>query len=246
MIKNLLVVFIFFSPFIHIGQKLVTGEILNSENEPLAFCHIYNASQKQGTLSNEDGIFTIQASLKDSLVISALGYANYHLVVTARNSTTFNQISLTTEAVTLDEVIVRPNNLTGNIERDAKNIKTNQYNNFGFPHPKDPYKDFTPSQILLAQSRNGVVENIVYRLNGKYKNLKKNIAFEKEEKWVAFTEKLIDTSYYTIQLKLKETEIVPFLFFMYEEKNRNEYVKNTEVLDLMQFMELKVKSFKGR
>ena len=129
--------FIIFSQLI-LGQEKVIGVIENdADSKPISNVHVINLNSVSGTISNNDGVFEINASVNDTLFFSYLGYKSIKVRVTNdlikfKNS----KIKLTELAYALEEIIVTPYKLTGYLEIDAKNVpisKSYRYNIPGLP-----------------------------------------------------------------------------------------------------------------
>ena len=129
--------FIIFSQLI-LGQEKVIGVIENdADSKPISNVHVINLNSVIGTISNNDGVFEINASVNDTLFFSYLGYKSIKVRVTNdlikfKNS----KIKLTELAYALEEIIVTPYRLTGYLEIDAKNVpisKSYRYNIPGLP-----------------------------------------------------------------------------------------------------------------
>ncbi len=88
--------------------------------------HVVNLNQVKGTITNKEGAFTIPAAVNDTLYFSFLGFKSQKVRVT-NDMFKFGQtkISLTELAYALEEVIVRPYQLTGYLEIDVKNLPIN-------------------------------------------------------------------------------------------------------------------------
>ena len=129
--------FIIFSQLI-LGQEKVIGVIENdADSKPISNVHVINLNSVSGTISNNDGVFEINASVNDTLFFSYLGFKSIKVRVTNdlikfKNS----KIKLTELAYALEEIIVTPYKLTGYLEIDAKNVpisKSYRYNIPGLP-----------------------------------------------------------------------------------------------------------------
>ncbi len=129
--------FIIFSQLI-LGQEKVIGVIENdADSKPISNVHVINLNSVIGTISNNDGVFEINASVNDTLFFSYLGFKSIKVRVTndlikIKNS----KIKLTELAYALEEIIVTPYKLTGYLEIDAKNVpisKSYRYNIPGLP-----------------------------------------------------------------------------------------------------------------
>ena len=129
--------FIIFSQLI-LGQEKVIGVIENdADSRPISNVHVINLNPVIGTISNNDGVFEINASVNDTLFFSYLGFKSIKVRVT-NDLIKFkkSKIKLTELAYALEEIIVTPYKLTGYLEIDAKNVpisKSYRYNIPGLP-----------------------------------------------------------------------------------------------------------------
>lgn len=107
------------------GEVEIEGAIkVPAEADPQGIT-IYNKNSGRGSVSSEEGKFQIYARLNDSLYFSALQYKDLLFVVDEQTvkSTTLH-VEIIENINDLPEVIVKPHDLTGNLEVDAENIKT--------------------------------------------------------------------------------------------------------------------------
>mgnify|MGYP001403717330 CR=1 FL=1 len=105
------------------NQNLVAFVENSSDNKPIPSVHVINLSQVIGVITDKEGKFEIPVKLNDTLYLSYLGYKSIKVRVTNdllkfENS----KIQLTELAYALEEVIVKPYELTGYLEIDAKNV----------------------------------------------------------------------------------------------------------------------------
>ncbi|SFW65431.1 carboxypeptidase-like regulatory domain-containing protein [Cellulophaga fucicola] len=101
--------------------------IINAQtDEPMSSVHIINLNQVKGTITDQDGNFTIPAVANDTLYLTYLGFKSQKIRVT-NDMLKFKdtKITLTELAFALEEVVVKPFQLTGYLEIDAKNITLN-------------------------------------------------------------------------------------------------------------------------
>lgn len=104
-----------------------TATVINAQTEfPLESVHVVNLNQVKGTITNPDGKFTIPAAVNDTLYFSYLGFKTQKVRVTNDMLRFGNtEIALTELAYALEEVVVRPYQLTGYLEIDVKNLPVN-------------------------------------------------------------------------------------------------------------------------
>lgn len=80
LVKAALLLFIFSIADLR-GQALIpdykyqSGRIINdSTGKPVSYAHVYNESNRFGTITDREGIFRIPAGTSDTIVVTALGY----------------------------------------------------------------------------------------------------------------------------------------------------------------------------
>ncbi|MDC6365018.1 MULTISPECIES: carboxypeptidase-like regulatory domain-containing protein [Flavobacteriaceae] len=144
--RRILFVLFCFTSLLSIAQNeeenIVVGEltatVVNAQTEfPLVSVHVINLNRVVGTITDQEGKFTIEAAVNDTLYLSFLGFKSQKFRVT-NDMFKFKdtKIALTELAYALEEVIVRPYQLTGYLEIDVKNLPINnayQYSISGLP-----------------------------------------------------------------------------------------------------------------
>lgn len=107
------------------GEVEIEGTIkVPAEADPQGIT-IYNKNSGKGSVSSEKGNFSIYAKLNDSLYFSALQYKDLLFVIDEQTlkSRTLN-VEIIENINDLPEVVVKPHELTGNLDVDAGNIET--------------------------------------------------------------------------------------------------------------------------
>lgn len=105
-------------------STMVSGHVLNAANDlPIVNAHVINLNQVEGAVTDEDGYFKIKAEVNDTLYFSYLGFNSIRVRVT-NDWLKYGdvKVKMTERAYTLDAVVVKPVQLTGYLEIDAKNI----------------------------------------------------------------------------------------------------------------------------
>gem|GEM_PF-73786 len=129
MVKNLLIfILLAISPSL-IAQDIirveVSGKIHVPKGEDAEGISVYNLSSKMGTVTDEDGSFKIAVAENDRLEIFALQYQSFKVVID-KGVIDQKRISIFVNPAVnqLEEVVVRPYDLSGNIRADIKKIPT--------------------------------------------------------------------------------------------------------------------------
>ena len=173
----LLIVFILSSSAIF-SQNLVATVENSSDNKPISSVHVINLTQVVGVITNKQGKFEIPAKLNDTLYLSYLGFKSIKVRVTNdllkfENS----KIQLTELAYALEEVIVKPYELTGYLEIDAKNVPISQSFRYSIPGlPSKGYEGGSRNSSAFSKVINSIFNPVdfLYNLFGKNpKQLKK-------------------------------------------------------------------------
>lgn len=105
----------------------ITVTVTNAQTSfPMESVHVINLNKVMGTITDQKGKFTIPAAVNDTLYLSFLGFKSQKVRVT-NDMLKFKdtEIALTELAYALEEVIIRPYQLTGYLEIDIKNLPIN-------------------------------------------------------------------------------------------------------------------------
>jgi hypothetical protein len=93
-----------------IAQKktVIEGRIYNeSTREPIPYANIFNFTNQQGTLSNEDGYFKVTiSSARDSIIISCVGYMEYSFRISPGKF--YVEVFMKENIYSISEVTIRP------------------------------------------------------------------------------------------------------------------------------------------
>jgi len=104
--KNLLLVALFFATATVFGQTKLTGKVVDQSNDPLPGASVVVKGTTNGTSTDFDGNFTIEASSNAGvLVISFVGYETKEVSYVASKNK-LGSIKLTEDSSILDEIIV--------------------------------------------------------------------------------------------------------------------------------------------
>ena len=138
-----------------IGQEKFSAVVKN-ETTGLAMpsVHILNLTQVIGTITDQKGTFEIQAQTNDTLYFSYLGYKPLKIAVTNDMIKFGNaEFNMTELAFALEEIVVRPYQLTGYLDIDVRNAPINtarRYSISGLPNRGYEAGNQNPSTISKA------------------------------------------------------------------------------------------------
>lgn len=111
---------------------IINGTVVNDANDKtLENVNIVNLNKVKGTSTDKDGKFVIHASPNDTLYFSYLGFKSIRVRVTNDWLKYDNiKVKMTELGIALEEVVVKPVQLTGYVEVDAKIIPI--YDNYRY------------------------------------------------------------------------------------------------------------------
>jgi hypothetical protein len=110
-------------------QGIIMGKVLDSNEEPLIGVSIQLKGTSQGTATDHDGRFSIQASKGDMLLISYIGYKTQEILLSGNQNLT---VILKENFEMLDEVVVigygtvRKKDLTGSVSQIRPDALANE------------------------------------------------------------------------------------------------------------------------
>lgn len=153
-------------------RKLINGKIVVSSKDKEGVA-VYNTSSNKGTVTDKDGYFAIKLALNDIVEFSALLFKDFKVVITEDiMSSKRLTVILVEEVNKLDEVVLLPFDLTGNLNADLENVRTYKVSlddvYFGLDHISDfefsaDYK--TKADNLAFNEYNPRVENMLNLVN---------------------------------------------------------------------------------
>ncbi|WP_430466697.1 carboxypeptidase-like regulatory domain-containing protein [Winogradskyella ouciana] len=123
------------------GRIEVNGRIIVSSEDKEGVA-VFNTSSNKGTVTDENGEFKIKVALNDIVEFGALQFKDFTInisedVIKSKKLT----VILVEEVNKLDEVVILPFGLTGNLNTDLENVRTYNvsldYVYFGLDHIED-------------------------------------------------------------------------------------------------------------
>ncbi|THD67485.1 carboxypeptidase-like regulatory domain-containing protein [Robertkochia marina] len=177
--RFLLIATLFFFASAHAQDpETLRGKVVNAENGvPLNNVHVVNLNQVVGTITNEGGNFEISAQPNDTLYFSFIGFKTIQIRVTNDMLKFQNtEVQLTELAYALEQVTIRPFQLTGYLEIDSKNIPVNTSRRYSISGLDLGYEagDRNPGAFARAMGSIFNPADLLYNLFGsKPKQMKK-------------------------------------------------------------------------
>lgn len=129
MIKQLLITVFLLLPLVLLSQDIertvISGKVTAPMGEDIEGITIYNVSSQKGTVTSPEGFFELMVAENDRVSVTALQFSTFIIIVD--EGVIDNKklgIYLNPVVNQLEEVIVRPYDLLGNVTADVNKIKT--------------------------------------------------------------------------------------------------------------------------
>ncbi len=224
----------------------------------VAATHVSNISSNKGTITDAAGFFTISVQLNDTLVFSAVQYKRKEVVVSLKVlKSKLLRVALEASLTELDEVVVTPYNLSGDLNRDLGNIEVGNIvtaSTLGLPNAN--VKVITQNERRLYEADNGKfitlgnykldstfnpmvminLNKILNRVTGRTQKIKKFVAIDKEIAFLQKVKQLYPDSVYVQDLKIPATSINDFMNFCEVDSTFVETVETDDVLKIWELL----------
>ncbi|MEO1030893.1 MAG: hypothetical protein AAFX55_05790 [Bacteroidota bacterium] len=263
--KNLIVVICCFLGTCIYGQEVervaVNGRIVVSIDDKEGVT-VFNTSSNKGTVTDKNGDFKIDVALNDIVEFGALQFEDFKITITEDVLKSKKLTVILVEEVNkLDEVVLLPFGLTGNINADLENVRTYNvsldYVYFGLDHIEDFEfsADFKSKVENLAFNENNPrVENMLNVVNlagfivGQVVDIDNDDTMTNEEKAInktPFKEALdkYSVNYIHINFDIPLEQVEAFIDYVEEEGIDTELLNKDKELQFLERISQLSKSF---
>lgn len=205
--------------------------------------HILNLTGRTATISDAEGYFRAEVKLGDTLLFSAVRYRRVSLVVSKEVlKATSLLIPLDPLVNELDEVVVTPYNLSGNLDTDLGRLPSvNPISAFSLGLPNAAARRLTQTENRLHEATTGggivPLNPILNAITGRTKQLKKQLALEKRYELAMQMRAYFPDSLYVNKLKIPPVRLADFIYFCEVDSVFNEVLNSRDLLRIWDFME---------
>ncbi|MBD0779856.1 carboxypeptidase-like regulatory domain-containing protein [Maribacter sp. ANRC-HE7] len=198
-------------------SKQLEGRVY-SDSGDVAATHVLNVTSKKASITDQDGFFSITVRLNDTLVFSAVQYKRKTMRVTQSVlESKLLYVPMEELINQLDEVIVMPYNLTGNMATDLGRTIIDPVvtsSTLGLPNAyvKLPTK---AERELFAATANPIMsfDPLINAITGRTKMLKQRVARNKTYERTQRVRAFYADSLYTTEFKIPQGNIDDFMYF---------------------------------
>ena len=232
--------------------KLLNGKI-SHPNLIVAGIHVINADRGLAEITDIDGNFEISVAIGEELIFSGVQYKKRALIITPEIFA-LDEITVYLEAFIneLDEVVVKPHNLSGSLSSDLNNVKEQiNFDDVGIPGYKGVRKEKIVSgkslilSTLLLPISGGINIDALYKhLSGYYKKLKKRRKLDAQFETVFRIIKFYGVYFFEENYALEQEEVYDFVLGCSENSQLIDYYKKDMHEQVVQvFEEYKIKQY---
>ncbi len=238
------------------SRVMIDGKVSAPIGDDVEGVVVYNRSTDKGTITNKDGMFRLSVGINDRIEVVAMQYQHFIILVDKGivDSKKLN-IFLNESVNQLEEVVVTPYDLNGNVTVDVKKIG---YSESGIGEVSkqtsvrvnDTDYDFRPDELSTVENTVFLEDRMINGLN--FVNLFKLVFRDKEEAKKknhasdidVRMRKMYNDDFFKNYLALEIHQINDFIFFAEDNGLNNKYFESGKELDLLQFLVLQSKLYK--
>ena len=197
------------------SQKVDGIIISNTTRQPISSVNIININKVRGATTDVRGFFEIDVQVNDTLHITSLGFQSLRVRVTndwIKNKST--KIQLTEKAIALEEVVIRPFNLTGYLEVDTKIIPVKENYRYSISGLTQGYEagEYSPNAFGRVLGSIFNPADMLYNFFGNNpKELKKLKEMKKDDTVRTLLESKFDRETIAVLLGIDKNEIPEIL-----------------------------------
>lgn len=244
-----------------IDRVLIEGNISAPPGEDIEGISIYNISDQEGTITDKEGKFKIAVAKNDRIQVTALQFQSFTVIVD-QGVIEVRKLSIYLNPAVnqLEEVIVRPYDLLGNVTADIKRIQTSvispdwdlSYSTLEFDY------QFTPDALTSVQgnaaeeSLNNAgqqaganVLGLVGLLFPKKKKTEKQVATNKEVITTALRQRY-SNAYITETFGIPSDKVNDFIYYTEEEGIDENLLRDANEIQLLEFLRMQSIKYKSQ
>lgn len=228
----------------------ITGKVVQ-ETRGIPDVHVMNITSKKATITNALGNFSITVKIGDSLVFSAIQLERKTIVVNSEIMESQSLVVYMQDRVNLlDEVILTPYNLSGDLTRDMQNAEKEKVyvaSTLGLPNAYVKPKTLAERRLFEAVTGSGLVplNPIINAITGRTKYLKKVLAAERKYGRTQRVRAFYPDSLYVSELRIPMNKIPDFMYFCEVDADFNSIVDSRDKLRIWEFLKMKSKVYRA-
>ncbi len=212
--------------------------------EDVSNVHVLNLTANTATITKADGYFTLSAKVNDTIRFSAVHFDNKELVISQEMFESFIVIRLSTSLTELEEVVVWPYMLSGDLLKDMDATEIEAVitaSTLGLPNAN--VKERIQSERLLYTARTWdfrvvsvKLDPLINAISGRTKRLKKRVVRDLRESRYKELYDNLEKSFLVNELKIPKDRVYDFYYFCEADPTFDSIVRLNIKGDILEFM----------
>lgn len=231
------------------SERELSGRVIANEKN-VANVHVMNTSLSKATITNEAGQFRISVRVGDTLLFSAIQFRRKSFTITQEiYDARIIAVPLEEFVNELDEVVLRPYDLSGDLNKDMQQIDTRGVVSatiLGLPNPYHKPPTQAERKLFEATSGGGLIplNPILNAITGRTKYLKKVL---RAQSIYARTERVREfyaDSLFVQDLRIPSARIDDFMYYCEVDPGFSGVVDSNDRLQIWEFLKDKSGSYR--
>ncbi|PKA99308.1 carboxypeptidase-like protein [Flavobacteriaceae bacterium MAR_2009_75] len=229
--------------------KKLEGRVYSKDGD-VAATHVLNTTTQKATITDINGFFSIVVNLNDTLVFSAVQYKRKEVLVTLSVLESKLLMVPLEEALTeLEEVVVMPYNLSGDVNRDLSRLTIEPVvtaSTLGLPNAYAVFPSQAERLLNEATTGGGIIplNPVLNAITGRTKMLKSRVARNEAYNRTQRVRSFYADSLYVSRFKIPQEKIDDFMYFCEVDPRFQATVDTHDRLKIWEFMRRKSISYR--
>ncbi|WP_190811628.1 carboxypeptidase-like regulatory domain-containing protein [Flagellimonas sp. S3867] len=237
------------------ATKELKGRVYSPQKDVVGVV-VQNITSTRAVITDIDGNFSIPVKLNDTLVFSAVQFKRKILTVNeVLLNTSFISVPLEEFVNELDEVVVKPYNLSGDLDQDLDGLQLEKdVSAEALGLPNADAKIPTQSERKLQEASKGMyslkrplavgLTPIVNAITGRTKMLKNRVKVDKTYSRTQRVQHFYIDSLFVTTLKIPVEKIDDFMYFCEVDEGFQNIVDSKDKLKVWDFMVVKSRAYR--
>ena len=216
-----------------------------ADSTDIVSIHVLNKSLGRFTITNEQGAFAIRARINDTLVFSAVQFQKEELIITPTiYNAGFVEIKLALRVNELEEVTLRPHNLSGDLSKDLQQVDQEKIVtgvSLGLPNQYVKERTQTERRIYEARTGSGIIplNPILNAISGRTKRLKKQLKIERKTAQQLAVMNSFDRRVYSETFNIPDEYIEGFIIYCSLDEDFEIIRRRSDQLAMLEYLQTK-------
>lgn len=242
--KHAIAVILFFACLTVRSQKLsenLDGKV-KGKSSHIPDVHVINKTSKKATISNASGYFSIPAKPNDTILFSSVQFEKFELIVNAEIlEGGIIEIALNEVMIELEEVLVTPYNLTGDLHKDIQFLKMEpevSASTLGLPNAGVKKMTKNERKLFYAMQEQAL-HRLLDEITGHNRKLRKLVHLDNAAQQIQTAKEFYPDTFYSERLNIPLEKIDDFIYFCAVDSSFSSTIESKDKLKFLKFLEKK-------